>query len=78
VTLDPELVEILACPIDHEPLWYLPEEDCLYNPRLRRRYRIEGDIPVMLVEESELVDDEEHARLSARYEASRQGEGNGD
>jgi uncharacterized protein YbaR (Trm112 family) len=70
VTLDPELLEILACPLDHGPLWYLPEERCLYNPRLRRRYRIEGDIPVMLVEESELVDDEEHARLCARYEGA--------
>jgi uncharacterized protein YbaR (Trm112 family) len=77
VTLDPELLEILACPLDHGPLWYLPEEQCLYNPRLRRRYRIEGDIPVMLVEESELVDEQEHARLRARYEGAREEGGDG-
>lgn len=62
--LSPGLLEVLACPVDHEPLWYISSENCLYNPRLKRRYRIEDEIPVMLVEESEIVDDSEHARLS--------------
>lgn len=73
MTLDPELLEILACPVDHGPLWYLESEQCLYNPRLHRRYRIEGDIPVMLVEESDLVDDAEHDRLVTVYESARRG-----
>ena len=28
------------------------DEDALYNPRLHRRYRIQDDIPIMLIDES--------------------------
>ncbi|MCL5052493.1 Trm112 family protein [Ferrimicrobium acidiphilum] len=63
MTLSPELVAILACPVDHEPLLYLDAENLLYNPRLKRKYRIEGDIPILLIEEAEIVDDAEHVRL---------------
>ncbi|MGH9115516.1 MAG: Trm112 family protein, partial [Acidimicrobiales bacterium] len=57
--LDPRLLEILACPKDKGPLLYFPDEDSLYNPRLRLRYRITDDIPVMLIDEAETVDDAE-------------------
>jgi uncharacterized protein YbaR (Trm112 family) len=67
--LDPLLLEILACPDDKGPLLYFVEEDSLYNPRLRRRYRITDDIPVMLVDEAETVGDDEHDRLMAKAEA---------
>jgi len=63
VTLDPRLVEMLACPEDKGALLYLAAEDSLYNPRLRRRYRIRDGIPVLLVDEAEAVDDAEHGRL---------------
>lgn len=63
MTLDPDFVAILACPVDHEPLLYLASENALYNPRLKRKYRIEDDIPILLIEEAELVDDKEHVRL---------------
>ena len=46
---DPELLEILACPEDKGPLLYFEDENLLYNPRLQRKYRIDDDIPVMLV-----------------------------
>jgi uncharacterized protein YbaR (Trm112 family) len=65
MTLSPELVAILACPVDHEPLLYLDTENLLYNPRLKRKYRIEGDIPILLIEEGVIVDDAEHVRLLA-------------
>lgn len=65
MTLDPKLLEILVCPIDKGELLYLSEEDTLYNPRLKRRYFIRQGIPVMLVDESEVVDDQEHDRLMA-------------
>ena len=64
-TLDPRLLEVLACPEDKGPLYYLPAENLLYNPRLHRRYDIVDGIPVMLVEEATTVDDTEHARLQA-------------
>lgn len=61
--IDPRLVEILACPEDKQPLLYFEDEDCLYNPRLRRKYPIRDGIPVMLIDEAESVDDAEHDRL---------------
>jgi uncharacterized protein len=66
VTLDPKLLEILACPEDKGPLLYFSDEDSLYNPRLKRRYVIRDDIPVMLIDEAETVDDAEHERLLAK------------
>lgn len=68
MALDDQLLEILACPEDKGPLLYFPDEDGLYNPRLRRRYRIDDDIPVMLIDEAEEVDDDEHERLMAKAE----------
>jgi len=64
VALDPNLLDILACPEDKGPLLYLPGESVLYNERLRRTYRIEeNDIPIMLIDEATAVDDIEHERL---------------
>jgi uncharacterized protein YbaR (Trm112 family) len=68
MALDPLLLEILACPEDKGPLLYFEDEDTLYNPRLRRRYRILDGIPVMLVDEAETVDEDEHLRLEAKAE----------
>jgi uncharacterized protein YbaR (Trm112 family) len=69
MALDPLLLEILACPEDKGPLLYFEDEDTLYNPRLRRRYRITDGIPVMLVDEAETVSEDENARLEQKAEA---------
>lgn len=69
MALDAQLLEILACPQDKGPLLYLADEDTLYNPRLKRRYAIRDDIPIMLVDEAETVTDEEHQRILAKAEA---------
>jgi uncharacterized protein YbaR (Trm112 family) len=69
MALDPKLLEILACPEDKGPLLYFEADEFLYNPRLRRRYRIQDDIPVMLIDEAENVDDAEHERVMAKAEA---------
>jgi uncharacterized protein YbaR (Trm112 family) len=69
MALDPLLLEILACPEDKGPLLYFEDEATLYNPRLRRRYRILDGIPVLLVEEAEAVTEEEHGRLEAKAAA---------
>lgn len=66
MALDPQLLEILACPEDKGPLLYLESEDTLYNPRLHRRYAIRDGIPIMLIDEAEAVDDAEHDRLMAK------------
>ncbi len=69
MALDPGLLAILACPEDKGPLYYLEDEDLLYNPRLRRVYEIRDGIPVMLVDEARTVDDAEHARIQGRIAA---------
>jgi uncharacterized protein len=63
--VDDALLAILVCPADRGPL-LLVDDELLYNPRLRRAYRIEDGIPVLLVDEARGVDDDEHARLMAR------------
>lgn len=67
--LDPKLLEILACPDDKGPLYYLADEDRLYNPRLKRSYDVREGIPVMLVDEATTVTDAEHQRITARISA---------
>ena len=69
MALDPQLLEILACPEDKGPLLYFPDEDSLYNQRLKRRYAIRDDIPIMLIDEAETVSDDEHQRLLDKAQA---------
>lgn len=69
MALDPQLLEILACPDDKGPLLYFEDEDALYNPRLKRRYSIKDDIPIMLIDEAETVVDTEHDRLVAKADS---------
>lgn len=64
--LDQKLLSILVCPEDRGPL-LLIDDELLYNPRLRRAYRIEDGIPVLLVDEAVAVtDDTEHQRMLDR------------
>jgi uncharacterized protein YbaR (Trm112 family) len=67
--LDPRLLEILACPEDKGPLWFIADEDRLYNPRLQRSYDVRDGIPVMLIDEATTVSDAEHQRITARISA---------
>ena len=62
--LDDTLLSILVCPADRGPLLLVNQRRELYNPRLRRAYRIDDGIPVLLVDEARDVDDEEHTRLT--------------
>jgi len=69
MSLDPVLLEILACPEDKGPLFYFEDEAVLFNPRLARTYRIDEGIPVMLIEEATAIDAAEVARLTAKAAA---------
>ena len=40
MTLDPLLIEVLACPEDKGPLLYFADEQLLFNPRLHRTYPV--------------------------------------
>ncbi|CAM2735248.1 protein YcaR in KDO2-Lipid A biosynthesis cluster [Mycobacterium intermedium] len=72
--LDQTLLDILVCPQDRGPLLLVADDggELLYNPRLRRAYRIEDGIPVLLIDEARDVDEEEHALLIARGPAAPQ------
>ena len=64
--LDEKLLSILVCPQDRGSL-LLVDDEFLYNPRLRRAYRIEDGIPVLLVDEAvDVIDDGEHQRMLDR------------
>ena len=65
-TLNPRLLEILACPKDKGNLIYFEDEEMLYNPRLQMRYQVRQGIPVMLIDEAIIVTQIEHERLMAK------------
>jgi uncharacterized protein YbaR (Trm112 family) len=69
-TIDSRLLAILACPQDKGPLFFVADEDALYNPRLQRRYDVRDGIPVMLIDEATTVDAAEHARVMAKIAAA--------
>lgn len=51
--LDPQLLDVLACPQDKGPLEYAHDEQKLINRRLGIAYRIDSGIPVLLIDEAE-------------------------
>lgn len=65
MTIDQNLLAILACPADKGPLFYVEDESFLYNPRLRLKYPVVDDIAVMLADEAITADDAEHARITS-------------
>lgn len=74
--LAPELIAVLACPESKDALLYFAKgesgdapEGFLFCPTSRLRYRIDGDIPVLLIEEAERLDERAAAALVARGKA---------
>jgi hypothetical protein len=67
VSIDPELLEMLVCPLSRAPL--VLDEDTLVStdPATRRRYRIDDGIPVMLIDESEELDEATWREILARH-----------
>jgi uncharacterized protein YbaR (Trm112 family) len=70
MSLDPLLLDLLACPIDKQALLYLADDGVLYNPRLRRLYHVRDGIPVMLADQGETVSSERHHDLVRRAAAA--------
>ncbi len=64
--IDEKLLEIMACPVAHVPL--VQVGDWLYSTdaKTRHKYPIRDGIPVMLVEDAEVVDVEEFDRVMAQ------------
>jgi uncharacterized protein len=57
--LDPKLLEILACPRCKGPVEPDDEHTALTCRACRLRYRVEDDIPIMLVEEAQALSEGE-------------------
>jgi uncharacterized protein len=66
MSLEDRLLAVLACPIDKRGLFYFGDEAILYNPRLRRIYRVVDGRPVMLADRAERAGEPEHRRLMER------------
>ena len=77
MALSEDLLAVLACPESKEPLLYFaggedgkqPDASFLLATGSRLRYRIEGDVPVMLVDEAERLDAKDVERLVKRADA---------
>jgi len=52
MALDPELLEILACPLCKEEVKLTADEKGLKCVKCNRVYAIKDDIPIMLIEEA--------------------------
>ena len=62
---DPDLFDLLVCPEARTPLKWVEGRLISIDPATRRAYRVDGDIPVMLVDESTVLPDPEWRRLMA-------------
>jgi uncharacterized protein len=71
MSLDPLLLDVLACPLDKGPLLWFEDEDVLYNPRLHKSYAVVDGVPVLLVDEAADVGDAEHERLTEKAEKDK-------
>ena len=56
MTISPDLLEILACPKCKGEVRLSEAQDALSCPACRLRYRIENDIPIMLIDEAQPLD----------------------
>lgn len=63
--LDQDLLDLLVCPAARVPLKLVDGRLVSTDPGTRRAYRLAEGIPVMLVEESEVLPEGEWRRLMA-------------
>ncbi len=65
--IDPKLLEILVCPDTKAPLVLDGETLVSTDAGTRRRYRIEDDIPIMLIDESEQLSESDWKEIMKRH-----------
>ncbi len=56
--VDPKLLEILVCPVTHVPLRYDAARQELISDQARLAFPIRDGIPVMLVDEARMIDND--------------------
>ena len=60
MSIDAELLEILACPHCKTPVVLVHDDTALKCNACRRVYPIKDDIPVMLIDEATVEEDDEN------------------
>jgi len=65
-----ELLDILCCPESKADLVLDEGKLVSVDKKTRRRYRIENDIPIMLIEESEVVPLDEWLQIMQKHNVS--------
>lgn len=63
--VSPDLLKILACPDCKKPVVRDGSHLICANGECRRRYQIEDEIPVMLIDESEVLNPEDWGKTPA-------------
>ena len=61
-----ELLDVLVCPRSKQPLLYFESESFLFCPASRLKYRVERDVPVLLVDEAVEVSQAEADQLTKK------------
>jgi len=69
--VDEELMKIMVCPISHAPL--VQVGDWLYStdPKTRRKYPVRDSIPIMLVDESQVAQQDEFDKIMGQAKAGK-------
>jgi len=62
---DQDLFDLLVCPLARTPLVWVEGRLVSTDSTTRRAYRVEGDIPVMLIDEAATLEEAEWKRLMA-------------
>jgi len=65
--INPDLLNILCCPESKADLVLDGDTLVSTDRKTRRRYRIEDDIPVMLIDESEHLSEEEWLSIMKKH-----------
>jgi uncharacterized protein YbaR (Trm112 family) len=69
--IDKELLDLLVCPLTKAPLVLDGETLVSTDRATRRRYRIDDGIPIMLIDESEELDETTWQAIMARHPDAR-------
>lgn len=75
MAINEKLLEILACPLSKAPVVLDENWIVSTDAKTRRRYPIQDDIPVMLIEESEEMDEAAWREVMDRHEVKGGAEG---
>lgn len=62
-----DLLEILACPETKAPVVLEGDWIVSTDPATRRRYPVKDDIPIMLIDESETMEEEEWRAVMKKH-----------